>query len=504
VLAVIANEAPTGVVVGFGGQTPLKLARVLAREAIPILGTGFEAIESAENRELFGQLLERLGLKSPPCGTATSVEQALRVAEPLGYPVLVRPSYILGGRAMEIVDTPEELRHFVAEAARVSPGFPVLIDHFLENAVELDVDVLTDGHYVWLVGLMEQIEEAGVHSGDSACVLPPVSLSDRMINHIENVISQLVTAMGAVGLVNVQLAIQGDELFVLEANPRASRTVPFVSKAIGIPVARLAAKVLVGRSLPELVKPYWPFPVHPRLRGLPDDFDCVLDGTDLLPTPWPGFSAVKEVVLPFGRFRGCDVLLGPEMRSTGEVMGFGTIFPKAFAKAQIAAGNTLPVQGTALVSLADPDKREGVGLVAQLHDLGFEIIATQGTAQVLEAMGVPATLVLKVGEGRPDVVDTIAQGKANLVINTPSRAREHHIHAGHPMPSVAQARGLPLVVEGRRSVGYRIRTTALNHHVPYVTTLVALRATVAAIRALRSGLSVRELGELTRVEREVA
>ena len=549
VLAVVADEEPIGVVVGFGGQTPLKLAHALVQEGLPLLGSGFEAIEQAENREQFGALLNQLGLKSPPSGTATSVEEAIRVADSLGYPVLARPSYILGGRAMEIADTPTELRRYVAEATRVSAGHPVLIDRFLEHALEIDVDVLSDGRDVWVAGLMEQIEEAGVHSGDSACVLPPVSLSPDIVSRIEQAAARLVVALEAKGLVNIQMAVKGNELFILEANPRASRTVPFVSKAIGIPVAKLAAQLSApggdppgGRSLRDLLAPYWPFSTRPgwpfqckcetspplnppRKQGggqsptgkqspIPDytvqcpslaqavlrvSGDPRLPTAYLLPTPWPGESCVKEAVLPFGRFPGSDILLGPEMRSTGEVMSFGQSFPEAFAKSQIAAGNPLPTEGTILVSLADPHKREGAALVSHLYDLGFEVVATRGTARVLQAMRIPAEVVSKVGEGRPDVVDRIAQGGVDLVINTPSSSPSTSPSTMRqqptiPLPSGAEERGVRLALPGQRTVGYRIRTAALEHHVPYVTTLAALRATVAAIRSLRSGrLPVRSL-----------
>ncbi len=493
VLAVVDHEKPTGVVVGFGGQTPLKLARTLVEEDVPLLGVDFTAIEMAENREQFGGLLEKLELRSPPYGTAATVDEALAVAETLGYPVLIRPSYVLGGRAMEIVSNADELRHYIVEAARVSSGYPVLLDRFLEGAIELDVDVVSDGEIVWVAGLMEQIEEAGVHSGDSACVMPPASLSAEMVGRIEESVAGLVRAMGVVGLTNIQMAIQGTELYVLEANPRASRTVPYVSKAIGIPVAKLAAKILVGARLRELLEPFWPYPVR---FPLTETFEAYVERTGRAPLPWPVSASVKEVVLPFGRFEGADVLLGPEMRSTGEVMSFGSHLPEAFAKAQIAAGNPLPTSGTALVSLADPDKREGISLVAQLGDLGFDIMATQGTARALQAMGVAVREVPKVGEGRPDCVDVIVQGKVNLVVNTPTvTARQASPQPS--LPATSQSRGLHLPWHTVRTSGYRIRTAALGHHIPYVTTLVALRATVAAVRFLRSdSLTVNRLGEV--------
>ena len=493
VLGIVEHEKPKGVVVGFGGQTPLKLARALVDHHIPLLGIDFAAIEMAEDREQFGALLDEVGLHSPPYGLASTVEEALEVAERLGYPVLLRPSFVLGGRAMEIVNNGEELRHYIVEAARVSPGYPVLIDRFLEGAVELDVDVLSDGRDVWIAGLMEQIEEAGVHSGDSACVMPPVSLSNTMVDRIETSVASLVRALGAVGLVNIQMAIRGNDLYVLEANPRASRTVPYVSKAIGIPVAKLAAKILVGRPLSELLAPYWPYPSHVPPST---DFATYLDEMGHAPMPWPGQSSVKEVVLPFGRFQGADVLLGPEMRSTGEVMSFGRSFPEAFAKAQIAASNPLPTQGTVLVSLADTDKRDGISLVAQLGDLGFDVVATRGTARVLKAMGVAAREVHKVGEGRPDCVDIIVQDRVQLVVNTPSTYGGSGRRRGSAAPGSVQQRGVPLPWHLARTSGYRIRAAALEHHVPYVTTLVALRATVAAIRYLRAQtLTVSRLGD---------
>jgi carbamoyl-phosphate synthase large subunit len=303
--------------------------------------------------------------------------------------------------------------------------------------------------------------------------------------------------MGAVGLVNIQMAVKGDELYIIEANPRASRTVPYVSKAIGIPVAKLAAKVLVGKTLGELLAPYWPFPIRPGPPHANGDLQQILAETHMVPTPWPTHSSVKEVVLPFRRFPGADVLLGPEMRSTGEVMSFGQNFPESFAKAQIAAGNPLPTAGTVLLSLADRDKRDGTPLITQLCDMGFDIIATRGTARVLRAMGIAVTEVAKVGEGRPDVVDLIAQGKISLVVNTPTSGQAERVVSASPLPATAQERGLPLPLAGKRTVGYRIRTAAIDYHVPYVTTLVALRATVAAIRSLRSSqLPVRALQEI--------
>ncbi|MEJ5311465.1 MAG: carbamoyl-phosphate synthase large subunit [Anaerolineae bacterium] len=500
VLAIVENERPIGVVVTFGGQTPLKLARTLVDHNIPLLGMDYGMIEMAEDRKQFGALLDRLGLKSPPYGTAVTVDEALRVAESLGYPVLLRPSYVLGGRAMEIVTNADELRHYITEAARVSAGHPVLIDRFLEDALELDVDILTDGEDVWVAGLMEQIEEAGVHSGDSACVLPPASLSERQIAAVEDAAARLVLAMGAKGLVNLQMAIKGNQLYILEANPRASRTVPFVSKAIGVPLAKLAAKILVGRKLRDLLGNHESRimnqeSANQRIGESPSPPPSTVYRRANLRAPSTPLVSVKEVVLPFRRFPGSDVLLGPEMRSTGEVMSFGAGFPEAYAKSQIAAGNPLPTAGTVLASLTDADKREGIALIGQLYDMGFAILATRGTAQALQAMGIPAEVVHKVGEGRPDCVDVIAQGRVQLVVNTPSAARSEKRILDAPLPASAAERGVPLPWQGARTAGYRIRAAALQYHIPYITTLVALRTAVAAIRFLRHGtLPVRALG----------
>jgi carbamoyl-phosphate synthase large subunit len=515
VLAIVENERPVGVVVTFGGQTPLKLARTLVDHDVPLLGMDYGMIEMAEDRKQFGALLDRLGLKSPPYGTAITVDEALRVAESLGYPVLLRPSYVLGGRAMEIVADADELRHYITEAARVSAGHPVLIDRFLEDALELDVDILTDGEDVWVAGLMEQIEEAGVHSGDSACVLPPASLSECQIAAVEDAAARLVLAMGAKGLVNLQMAIRGDQLYILEANPRASRTVPFVSKAIGVPLAKLAAKVLVGCKLRDLLENHESRILNQESanrRMSESANERIGESTAVPQSPSPSLPlspspstvyrllstslvSVKEVVLPFRRFPGSDALLGPEMRSTGEVMSFGAGFPEAFAKSQIAAGNPLPTSGAVLASLTDADKREGIALIGQLHDMGFAILATRGTAHALQAMGIPADVVHKVGEGRPDCVDVIAQGRVQLVVNTPSAARSDKRILDAPLPASAAERGVPLPWQGARTAGYRIRAAALQYHIPYVTTLVALRTAVAAIRFLRHGtLPVRALG----------
>ncbi len=477
VLEIVRNEKPKGVVVAFGGQTPLKIAKYLVEERVNIIGTSFESIEIAEDREKFAKLLKQIGLKCPPFGTASSVEEALRVAENLGYPVLVRPSYVLGGRAMAIVDTPQELEMYVKEAAVVSPGYPVLIDKFLEDAIELDVDVVSDGKYVWIAGLMEQIEEAGVHSGDSACVLPPVSLSEKLVEEIEETVYKLVKALKVVGVANIQLAVKDEEIYIIEANPRASRTVPFVSKAIGIPVARIAAKIMVGRNLPELLSEYFPYPTRPGVKV------DKLGESEILPTPWPKMFSVKEVVIPFHKFPGTDVLLGPEMRSTGEVMGIGEDFAEAFAKAQIAAGNPLPTTGAILATVADKDKREAVPLLAHLADMGFEIYATRGTAKALQSHGVEVKVVPKVGEGRPDVIDLLEQGKISLVVITQSSDEPALVAVSHGKE--------PFKVEGRRTVGYMIRTTALKRKIPYLTTVESLRAAVAAIRKMKKGSIVK-------------
>ena len=485
VLEIIENEKPEGVVVSFGGQTPLKLAKELAEAGVKILGTDFEQIDIAEDRARFATFLKKLKLKIPDFKIVTSVEEALRVVDELGFPVLVRPSYVLGGRAMAVVESKKDLVEYVSQAALVSQGHPLVLDKFLEDAIELDVDLVCDGESVWIAGLMEQIEEAGIHSGDSACVLPPVSLSDNLIDRIEDVVFKLVKGMKIVGPANVQLAIKDEEIYVIELNPRVSRTFPFVSKAIGIAVAEIAAKVLIGKKLIDLLKPYFPYKTRKVFSKDLSDFRG-----GLITTPWPPYYSVKEVVIPFHKFLNVDTLLGPEMRSTGEVMGIGETFAEAFGKAQLAADNYFPTKGV-LVSVRDRDKREIVPLVSYLYDLGFEVYATNGTAKSLRAAGIPAIAVPKVGEGRPDVVDLIDQHKVDLVVITQSNERTDEIHQIDPEAKA------PLSFDSRRTVGYKIRTGALRNRIPCITTIEAFRAMVSAVRQSRlSDLAVRTLKEL--------
>jgi len=444
VLEIVRWERPTGVVVQLGGQTPLRLTKPLEAEGVPILGTSPDAIDIAEDRERFEGLVRRLGVTQPANGTARSVDEAVKVAERIGYPVLIRPSYVLGGRAMEIVYDQGSLRDFFERAARVAPEHPVLIDRFLEDAFEGDVDAIADGRRCVVGGVMQHIENAGVHSGDSACVLPPYLIGDRQVEEMRRHTMAFAEALGVVGLLNVQYAILGGVVYVLEVNPRASRTVPFVSKATGVPLAKLAAAVMVGRTLDEL--------------GLPDEL------------PVPGV-AVKEAVFPFTKLPGVDTLLGPEMRSTGEVMGFADSFGMAFAKAQIAADGELPLSGTICVTVNDSDKPTVAPVVRRFHEMGFRIVATEGTAKYLRARGVPAERVLKVHEGRPNAIDLIVSGDVQLLINT-------------PLGKFTQADDSA------------IRRTALVHRVPYTTTMSAASAACDAIIALRSRAgSVRSLQE---------
>ena len=423
-----------GVIVQFGGQTPLKLARGLEAAGIPILGTSPDAIDLAEDRARFQKLLNDLGLRQPRNGIAHSGEEAFAIAAAVGYPVVIRPSYVLGGRAMEIVRNEVELRRYISEAVVVSGASPVLIDSYLSAAVEVDVDALSDGEHVHIAGVMEHIEEAGIHSGDSACSLPPHSLSPEIVEELGRQTQALALGLDVVGLMNVQFAIKGSDIYVLEVNPRASRTVPFVAKATGSPIAAIAARVMAGEPL--------------------SAFE--------LASPRTSHVAVKEAVLPFARFPGVDVLLGPEMRSTGEVMGLDRSFARAFLKSQLGAGVPLPDHGTALVSVRDADKEAIVRAAQILHRLGFRIVATGGTAEFLGRHGVPAERVLKVSEGRPHVVDRLKDGDVKLVFNT---------------------------TEGAQSVSdsFDIRATALRQKIPYYTTAAGALAAARAIENLKEG-----------------
>ena len=435
VLAVVEAErtgAPLkGVIVQFGGQTPLKLAAGLAEAGVPLLGTSVESIDLAEDRGSFGALLARLGLKAPPYATARSVDQALRCAGEVGFPLLVRPSYVLGGRAMEIVYSHEDLADYLRREA--GEGGEIFLDRFLEDSLEVDVDALCDGTDVWIGGIMQHVEEAGVHSGDSACVLPPHSLGEEMLEQIRRATSDIALEIGVVGLINVQYAIHAGELYVIEANPRASRTVPFVSKAVGVPLAKLACRVMLGERIAAM--------------GLPQERQGLGYGDHI---------SVKEAVLPFDRFENSDAVLGPEMRSTGEVMGVARDFPTAFAKAQAAAGVPLPGSGTAFITVTDEDKAGGVGIAQSLHDAGFRIVATRGTAEAISRMGVPVERLNKIGEGSPHVVDWIERGDVDLVINTPTGV-------------------------GARTDGHEIRRAAVTHGVPCLTTLSAGMSAARAI-----------------------
>ena len=468
VLAVVEVEKPLGVIVQFGGQTPLKLAAGLVDAGVPLLGTSVDAIDLAEDRARFGALLDRLGYKAPPYATAGSLQEALKCADLVGFPLIVRPSYVLGGRAMEIVyahdGLADYLRREVAGAgssrhathAQSPEGSPsIFLDRFLEDATEVDVDALCDGHEVWIGGIMQHVEEAGVHSGDSACVLPPHSLGEEMLEQIRTATREIALALGVVGLLNVQYAIAGGELYVIEANPRASRTVPFVSKAIGLPLAKLACRIMLGERIAQLELP------HER-QGI-------------------GFGdhvSVKEAVLPFDRFEGSDALLGPEMRSTGEVMGIARDFPTAFAKAQAAAGVPLPRAGTVFITVTDSDKNGAIGIAQSLHECGFQIVATRGTAEAISRMGVPAQAINKIAEGSPHVLDWIERGDVDLVVNTPTGV-------------------------GARTDGYEIRRAAVAHGVPCLTTLAAgLSAARAIASAHRNGapevLCLQELHGMSR------
>jgi carbamoyl-phosphate synthase large subunit len=439
VIALVRREQSNGTVLGcivqYGGQTPLKLSQALAQAGIPILGTSADAIDIAEDRERFQLLLRKLSLLQPENGIARSPAEAEAVADRVGYPVVIRPSYVLGGRAMEIVHDRTGLHRYMREAVRASGTNPVLIDRYLNDAIEVDVDCIADGTSVFVAGVMEHIEEAGIHSGDSACSLPPYSLSPATIAELKTQTEAMARALGVVGLMNVQYAIKGNDIYVLEVNPRAARTVPFVAKATGVAVAKIGALVMAGQRLD----------MHQ------------LDGQAIVP-----HVAVKESVFPFARFPNVDTLLGPEMKSTGEVMGLDTNFERAFAKAQLGAGIKLPLDGTIFLSVRDADKSALVPMARRLAEMGFAIVATRGTALRLREAGLAVAVVNKVLEGRPHCVDAIRSGEIQLVINTASGAQ-----------SVADS--------------FDIRRTALTLGIPNYTTVAGARAAVHAIAALRAG-----------------
>ncbi len=443
VLHIVETEQPMGVIVQFGGQTPLNLSVSLFEAGVPILGTQPESIDRAEDRELFQAMLKKLGLIQPENGTAMNVEEAMVVARAIGYPVIVRPSYVLGGRAMKIVYEENDLESFTKLAIEASPEHPVLIDKFLQDAVEIDVDAISDGEITVIGGIMEHIEEAGVHSGDSACVIPPYSISDSSMDEMVQATKAMASELNVVGLMNVQYAIKEGQLYVIEVNPRASRTIPFVSKATGIPLAKLATKVMTGRKLKDL--------------GLTSEVV-------------PAHFSVKEAVMPFDRFPDVDTLLGPEMKSTGEVMGIDMDFGAAFAKAEYGAGQKLPVEGTVFFSVRDNDKEAVLTVVKDFYDSGFKIMATGGTSLFLKDNGIPNTDVKKVSQGRPHVVDAIKNREVQLLVNTPGMSRE------------------------TEKDGYMIRRAALQFSVPYTTTIAGAIAMCKGILSLKKkGLSVKPI-----------
>jgi len=443
VMEIISKEKPLGVIVQFGGQTPLKLSRQLAAAGAPIIGTSPDSIDIAEDRERFQQLVKQLGLRQPANATARDEERAIELARAVGFPLIVRPSYVLGGRAMEVVYEEDDLRQYMREAVKVSNESPVLLDRFLDLAIEVDVDAICDGTDVLIGGIMEHVEQAGVHSGDSSCSLPPVSLSPELQDELRAQTRKMARALNVIGLMNVQFAIQNGVVYVLEVNPRASRTVPFVSKATGMPLAKIAARVMVGRKLAEL---------------------------GVLQERVPPYYSVKEAVFPFSKFPESDPILGPEMKSTGEVMGTGRTFGEAYAKAQAASGVRLPIRGVCLLSVRDRDKEGAVAIARRLHDRGFEILATLGTANALEAAGIPCRRALKVSEGRPHIVDMIKNDEIDLIVNT---------------------------TEGKRAIreSRSIRREAEFRKVTYYTTVAGAHATCEALDHLED-LDVNRLQDL--------
>ncbi|HPK03529.1 MAG TPA: carbamoyl-phosphate synthase large subunit [Candidatus Sumerlaeota bacterium] len=444
VLAICDIEQPDGVIVQLGGQTPLKLCRELEAEGVKIIGTSPDSIDLAEDRDRFGRLLAELGIPQPENGSGRTLEEVERVVQRIGYPVMVRPSYVLGGRAMQTVWDRDQLVEFTREAFEVAEGHPILIDKFLANATEVDVDALSDGDDVVIAAIMEHIEEAGIHSGDSACVIPPRLLSDHVIATIRRATHQLARALKVKGLMNVQYAVRDEEVYVLEVNPRASRTVPYVSKAIGQPIAQYAARLMVGRTLREIG-----FTEEPRIH----------------------FYAVKEAVLPFNKFPGCTVILGPEMRSTGEVMGVDADYAMAFAKSQLAAGSKLPLDGRIFVSVNDYDKRQFLPIARKLVELGFEFLCTAGTHRFLSDNGVASRQVEKLSEGRPNIQDLVMNNEVGMIVNTFSGDKARHDEK-------------------------MIRTLAIRYELPLFTTIAAARAVAQAIAALKvKQLEVKSLQE---------
>ncbi len=442
VLNITEKEKPIGIIVQFGGQTPLNIAIPLQKAGIKILGTSPDSIDLAENRKRFRELLNKLSLSQAPSGTATSFSEARKIADEIGYPVLVRPSYVLGGRAMEIVYDEPSLKEFMKNAVKASPERPILIDKFLEDAIEVDVDAVSDGKLTVIGGIMEHIEEAGIHSGDSAMVLPPYTLSESIIKKIKEATKKLAKELKVCGLMNVQYAVKGDKVYILEVNPRASRTIPFISKAIGVPLANMATKVMLGKSLKEL--------------GFTKEIEIK-------------HFAVKESVFPFVRFSGVDAILGPEMKSTGEVMGIDSSFGLAYAKSQIAAGQRLPKKGKVFLSVKDRDKRSVILIARRLSDLGFSLVASKGTADTLRRNDIPIQEVLKVYEGRPNITDLIKNGEVSLIINTPSGKR--------PKKDTVS-----------------IRSVAISRNIPLITTIAGAEATVGGLEAiLKRDFSIKSI-----------